>query len=334
MDPLDVFFFAYCVYIIFGIATFFPVILFIPFFINFSNDAFLIIFVFFELSIIIYIIISHRGKFSCYPILAYFIIQTISSIFFLVSFLLRRINLFLLIFSIFVKIGIYPFHFWFINVCSIIKWRDLFYIISFQKFLPVFVFFNFFEMDLLIEIVKVISIFNLFVAWANCYISIDARLFFSYNSIVDQSWLVVIFILDECMAYVYIFIQVLFIRLFFINLDKCVITYISDFSLRDKNSLNLMISMFTFIGVPPRLGFILKVFIIGYFLSKFVFIIFFFLLFVKITNIFFFVRPIMIIFSKESYSLIKMRIESMTKISLLNLLVNLLGVFLLAFFVN
>lgn len=309
-----------------------PHILFGAFFFNFINDSFVTIFIYLELSIMIFILIIHISKYSCYPGMKYFFIQTLSSILFICSFLFIYINTFVLLLSMFIKSGFWPFHVWLINLCSSLNWLSIFYLLRFQKFLPFYIIFSFHNLSSFFIFFFFFLSVNLLVGWLNCYRVVDSHSFLGYNSIVDQSWLAFGFMSRDYLAYIYIFVYTIFSYLIFINLDIYQIKNISHFGGDSSCSVNFGLSMLSVIGLPPTLGFFLKFIIVYYCICKSLLFSSFFFLVVKILRIFFFSRPLIACLNYWDQSVNYTIFSSLSKLSLINFCLNLFG-FLLLFFI-
>jgi len=304
-----------------------PHILFGTFFFNFINDSFVSIFLYLELSIIIFILIMNINKYSCYPAIKYFFIQTISSIIFIASFIFIFINIFILLISIFVKRGLWPFHIWLINLCNTTSWITIFYLITFQKFLPIYIIFSFNNLRMIHNLLFFVLIINLITGWLNCYTITDARIFFGYNSITDQSWLFFAIISREHLAYAYIFTYTIFSYLIFINLDKYQTKRIRHFGCDNVCSINLSLNIVSIIGLPPRLGFFLKFIIVYYYIYKSILLSSLLFIFIKIIRIFFFSRPIITAINVWEKNIYNNVFNSVTNMSIVNLLLNVFGLF-------
>jgi len=297
------------------------------------NDNFLIMFIFLELSMIIFICIMHRGKYSCYCSIKYFLVQTISSILFISSFLLFYLNSYILLFSMLIKIGVWPFHIWFINICLVISWINLFYILSFQKFFPIYIIFCFYSFNSLSFIFLIIIMLNCLVGFLNCFYIIDIRGFFGYTGIVDQSWLICGFIFSDFTGYLYIFIYIIFRFLIFFNFDKYRVKYLSFINFNFSSNCIFILNFISLIRIPPSFGFFLKFIFIYIFIYNGLYFFSFLFIFIKIIRIFFFSRCIILLVNNYSTDFTRNSFSEFLSYIFFNFLLNIFGVFILFFLI-
>ena len=280
--------------------------------------------------IMIFIVIIHTDKYSCLFSIQFFFVQTLSSILFILSFLSILVNWLVLVLSIIVKTGTWPFHTWIINLCISLSWKRLFFLITLQKIVPLYVLCSFYNEYFSSGFFFFFFFINIYVGWINCYSSSDLRLFLAYNSIIDQSWIVLGCTCLDTLGYLYIFTYTLFSYLLFINLESYYTKYVSGLSLDCLSNFNISSSLISLIGLPPSLGFFLK-FIIIYelFCENHFYIIFLFIL-MKMVTLYFFFRPLSVTSFIASLS-VNYNGVNFSKLPSLNLITNLFGFLILLF---
>lgn len=157
-----------------------------------SSSSFIIIWFLIEINTIFFLSLLTKNnknkKIRIKNSFNYFIIQIISSVFFLISFFILDNFLSILIFnfSITIKIGVWPFHFWYLKILYFI---DISYIIflfiTWQKIIPLFIMFynlkNFF-------LLLIISFFRFLVSGfiLNKYNNFKSTIIFS--SLNNNGW--------------------------------------------------------------------------------------------------------------------------------------------------
>ena len=107
-----------------------------------------IMWVWLELNTIVFLLLIYRNRIygQIELIVKYFLVQSLSSAIFLyrILFLILRYEelrvkiIFFL--SILIKLGIFPFHLWVLNIRKMLDWQILFILLTFQKILPLILF--------------------------------------------------------------------------------------------------------------------------------------------------------------------------------------------------
>ena len=151
--------------------------------------------------------------------LKYFIPQRIGSIILLFSFLLSKVNgviffyyifNFIFIFGLFIKIGIFPFHLWFLRIIIKLDSFNIFILITVQKLIPFI--FLIISLKLFILIFRIISIF--FSTFFSFY-QTSVKKILGYSSIFNTRWLLYLLLIRKVLWLLY-FIFYLLIRGYFI----------------------------------------------------------------------------------------------------------------------
>ena len=158
---------------------------FLFFFFLFTSSNFIIFWVFMEFMMLIFIGMSYtlfRRNFS--SLILYFLVQTISS-FSIFLFYLSFSTLFLSL-SFFMKLSIFPFHFWFVNVCYRFPNFVLFLSSSFHK-VPVFFIILFFLPSFSHFYFFLSILFTLLVSGSMMIVSSDFRSMLLASSVGNNS---------------------------------------------------------------------------------------------------------------------------------------------------
>lgn len=192
--------------------------------------------------------------------LKYFIVQRLSSGgMFLVNVLLiiraRKTLYGFLILFLFIKLGISPFHFWFIYMGFYLDYFTLFLIIRFQKFggWLLYLQFNFQDKFLMFFLLRLI--FSLYLLSQVKRI----KLVLLFSSIFSIIWFILIKFYFRELLIIYIIYRLILFRILSIMFIRRT-SYLNTFFYRfwDRKIFKILL-LWRFSGLPPFLGFFLKV---------------------------------------------------------------------------
>lgn len=230
-------------------------------FISLRVNSNFLIWILLELNIIRFLpIISSKEHIEIENSIKYFLIQRWASVIFLISFFflnlfINNIN-YIIIFRIFLKLGVAPFHIWFI---SILKTRSLFILIilsTIQKIIPLVILSNIsIRFDLIYIIIFINTIFLLIILSR----IINLNKILAVSSINNIIWILfrIIFSLKLIFIFIIIYLFLLigvFILYNLYNLN--IFLQINRINYFDK--LIITIIFISLGGIPPLLGFLIK----------------------------------------------------------------------------
>lgn len=254
--------------------TFFFIVVYCLFIIfMFCVDRFFIFWSLMEISTLVFIGISYsffKNNFS--SLMIFFIIQAVSAFSLLVFYCVR--NDFIFSLSLFLKLSIFPFFFWYINIAFCFPIFILFFSRTLFK-IPAFCLANSFYYLVNYNLLFLSIIITILVRAFVMIFSNDLRMLLVSSSVVNNSW----FFLSQFVS-IEIFILYFTIYSFFLGcliFRSSTIFSISNLSYNlNLNSL-VIVSLFTLAGLPPFPLFYVKLLIIflviNYFFS-YLFIIF------------------------------------------------------------
>lgn len=229
-----------------------------------SSNSRLIIWVSLEVNILSFLpIISSNDVSPFENTIKYFLVQSLASIIFITVTMIRifkykyRIER-VLILSIVLKLGIAPFHSWFIIIIKITNLNNLFLLSTLQKFIPLVIIRSF---EVKYNLIFALFILNRFIISVNSIETIRIIKILGFSSINNLIWIILavlarskVFILFILM-YIYVLIGLLFFDPLKINFR-----FLRTFKLYDK--FLLIFVFFSLGGLPPFVGFIIKVIVI------------------------------------------------------------------------
>nr|AHX84190.1 NADH dehydrogenase subunit 2 [Catocala sp. XY-2014] len=276
--------------------------------------------------------------------LKYFLTQSIASINFLFSILLKmmllknfEMNYFLSIMinsSMLMKMGASPFHFWFPNIVEGLSWFNNFILMTWQKITPMIILSYYFNKNFILMIIM----FNAIIGSLGGLNQTSLRKIMAFSSINNLSWLLSSMMISENLWLFYLITYSFMISIMCFIFFMLNMFYINQLFINNMNSLikiNLMINFFSLGGLPPFIGFFPKWIIINFLIMNQMYLMTFTLIMMSLILLFFYIR---IIYSAFMFNYSKMKWFKIyiknNKFSLINILsfFSLLGMILSTFF--
>lgn len=194
---------------------------------------------------------------------SYYLIQAFSSSLFLVSLsliydnlMINFIGLLLYNFTLSIKIGLFPFHSWVLNLVSSINWLSIGLLSTLQKFIPIMI------LSIIIWYYYYLVV-GLFTIVIRIYYSLGLtriKVIFSYSILSHRSWITLVILnLNWWLIYYFIYriiFMIICIFNYYISLNE-----LTDFSCIFSSRFILLIYLLNLIslrGIPPFTGFLLK----------------------------------------------------------------------------
>nr|QTA50550.1 NADH dehydrogenase subunit 2 [Wiebesia pumilae] len=199
----------------------------------------------------------------------YFLIQANASMLYLFSSLFMYFNennfmIFPMIISLIVKLGIFPFHMWYIKILTNLNWMNIFLISTIQKIIP----FNI--INSLINYINpnynslmfIIITMNVIYASFMGLQSFSIKIIMGYSSMIQTSWILMLMNSNEkiCILYIltYILISSSLMWLFYyLNINFLQDLYKMKF-MKIIYMYMLIMPMLSLAGLPPFTGFLMK----------------------------------------------------------------------------
>lgn len=171
------------------------------------------------------------------------------------------INIFyLIVVSIFIKIGIFPFHRWLIKTMKSFSWVTLILIFSWQKLIPLFIVIKITEKTKIIFKISIFSalILNFFLIKIN-----NSKKIITLSSLVHNSWTFIPLLVLKEISLAYLVSYRLIVLPLIINFIRENIKRINTqiFSKKIKKEVKLL--MFSIRGIPPSIGFLIKIIVLS-----------------------------------------------------------------------
>nr|YP_009266770.1 NADH dehydrogenase subunit 2 [Cecropterus lyciades]ANK79332.1 NADH dehydrogenase subunit 2 [Cecropterus lyciades] len=245
--------------------------------------------------------------------LKYFLTQSIASINFLFSILLKMILLknfemnnllsILINSSLLMKMGSAPFHFWFPNIIEGLSWMNCLILMTWQKITPMILLSYYFNMNFLMFIM----LMNTIIGAIGGINQTSLRKLMSFSSINNLGWMMSAILISENLWILYFFIYS------FITMMMCFMFYIYNIYFINQLfifNMNFFLKFFIFInflslgGLPPFLGFFPKWIIINFLMNMKSYIICFIFIMMSLITLFFYIR---IIYSCILFNYLKLK---------------------------
>nr|WGM81117.1 NADH dehydrogenase subunit 2 [Pseudocoladenia dea]WGM81130.1 NADH dehydrogenase subunit 2 [Pseudocoladenia fabia]WNN66900.1 NADH dehydrogenase subunit 2 [Pseudocoladenia festa] len=245
--------------------------------------------------------------------LKYFLIQTIASINFLFSILLKLILLknfeinylfsILMNSSMMMKMGSVPFHFWFPNIIEGLSWLNCFILMSWQKITPMILLSYYLNKNFLMLIMMI----NTIVGAIGGINQTSLRKLMSFSSINNLGWMMLSIMISEYLWMMYFFIYSFLISIMCFSFYILNIYFINQLFIFNMNFFIKFLMLINFLsmgGLPPFLGFFPKWIVINFMIMNKFYIISFVFILMSLITLFFYIR---IIYSCILFNYLKMK---------------------------
>lgn len=235
-------------------------------------------------------------KSSIYSIEAtikYFLIQAFASILLLI-FLINKNLIFinndniLIIISLLIKLRLIPFHLWLPSIIEGLNWISCLLIITWQKISPLIIISYLNINKNIIFLIALISINSIFGLNQN-----SIRKILAISSINNTTWILFAILINENLWINYFLIYSLLNYLIIKILNNYNINYINQIKIFNLNfffKLNILILIFSIIGLPPIIGFLIKWILIKNLIYNNIYIIIIILIILTILNLLFYIK--------------------------------------------
>nr|WNO18645.1 NADH dehydrogenase subunit 2 [Seseria sambara indosinica] len=245
--------------------------------------------------------------------LKYFLIQSIASINFLFSILLKmiflknfEINNFLSILinsSMLMKMGAVPFHFWFPNIVEGMSWLNCFILMTWQKITPMILMSYYLNINFLMLIMMI----NTIVGAIGGINQTSLRKLMSFSSINNLGWLMFSILISESLWLFYFIIYSFLISMMcftFYIMNTYFINQLFIFNVNFMLKFLLFINFLSMGGLPPFLGFFPKWIVINFMIYNKFYIISFIFIMMSLITLFFYIR---IVYSCILFNYLKLK---------------------------
>nr|YP_010463318.1 NADH dehydrogenase subunit 2 [Ischyja manlia]UUJ37846.1 NADH dehydrogenase subunit 2 [Ischyja manlia]WCO10521.1 NADH dehydrogenase subunit 2 [Ischyja manlia] len=245
--------------------------------------------------------------------LKYFLTQSIASINFLFSIMMKlmllknfEMNFFLSIMinsSMLMKMGASPFHFWFPNIVEGLSWFNNFILMTWQKITPMIILSYYFNKNFILLIIMI----NAIISALGGLNQTSLRKIMAFSSINNLSWMLSSILISENLWIFYLMLYSFMISIMCFIFYLFNMFYINQLFINNMNSLikiNLLINFLSLGGLPPFIGFFPKWIIINFLIMNQMYLLTFILIMMSLILLFFYIR---IIYSTFLFNYLKMK---------------------------
>nr|YP_009743862.1 NADH dehydrogenase subunit 2 [Batocnema coquerelii]QIE12623.1 NADH dehydrogenase subunit 2 [Batocnema coquerelii] len=294
---------------------FFLFILFFSTMISISSNSWFGCWIGLEINLLSFIplISNSNNLLSSEASLKYFLTQSIASMNFLFSILIKMIlmknfemNNFISIMinsSLLMKMGSVPFHFWFPNISEGLSWFNNFILMSWQKITPMILLSYYLNMNFLYYIIML----NVMIGAFGGINQTSLRKMMAFSSINNLGWMIFSIMISENLWMFYFLLYSFLISIMFFLFYLLNMFFINQLFINNMNfmiKLNLLINFLSLGGLPPFIGFLPKWIIINFLMINNMYIMTFIMVMSSLITIYFYIR---IIYSSFLFNYIKMK---------------------------
>nr|SPP23381.1 NADH dehydrogenase subunit 2 [Archon apollinus] len=311
---------------------FFYFILIFSTLISISSNSWLGCWIGLEINLLSFIplISNSKNLLSSEAALKYFLTQSIASINFLFTILLKMIllknfeinNLISIMInsSMLMKMGSAPFHFWFPNIIEGLSWFNCFILMTWQKISPMILLSYYMNNNF----IMIIMILNVIIGAIGGINQTSLRKLMSFSSINNLGWMLSALMISEnlWLFYLLMYSFLISIMCFFFNMLN--IYFINQLFIMNMNfsiKISFLINFLSLGGLPPFLGFFPKWIIINFLMKYNLNIITFIFIMMSLIMLLYYIR---IIYSSIMFNYLKMK---WFKIFIKNKLITFINIF-------
>nr|YP_010596149.1 NADH dehydrogenase subunit 2 [Catamiarus brevipennis]WAJ48481.1 NADH dehydrogenase subunit 2 [Catamiarus brevipennis] len=236
-----------------------------------SSESWLGIWMGLEMNMISFIPILFKSKStnSAESCMIYFLVQSIGSILMLMIVLTNPSLMMLpyvedklvntmLVFSMLIKLGAPPFHFWFPEIIKKMEWTESLILMTWQKIAPMTIMSYLIVSSPMIPIIVSLSVITGAIGGLN---QTSIKKIMAFSSINHMGWMIACMKLDNLLWMLYLLIYSIIITMMISLFKKYSASYINQLTMNSSTFSEKMLIIILFLslgGLPPFLGFLPK----------------------------------------------------------------------------
>nr|UZT67490.1 NADH dehydrogenase subunit 2 [Ganaspini sp. ZJUH 20220007] len=280
------------------------------------------------ISFIPLIMFNNKNKFND-SFMKYFLIQSISSsmmLFYSISLMMNKMNfMWFMILIMLMKLGMFPFYYWYINMLLNLSWINCFLLMSVQKILIFFMMSNLvmYEFYVNVYMLNLVIVMSALMSMMLLFKNKSLKILMGCSSLNQMSWMVFsIFMSVKVWIYYYSFYMIILMNLVLIFEMNKIESLKNLFMLSKKNKLLLFSVMMSMMSIPPMVSFYMKSFMLLYLLMDLMFMLGYLLIMSSVGFMYFYMKIFLtsMIFS-SNVNYLNMKLMNYIHIKLVNLMV-------------
>nr|QMQ99631.1 NADH dehydrogenase subunit 2 [Spodoptera exigua]QTZ20359.1 NADH dehydrogenase subunit 2 [Spodoptera exigua]UDP55401.1 NADH dehydrogenase subunit 2 [Spodoptera exigua]CAB4246791.1 unnamed protein product [Spodoptera exigua] len=245
------------------------------------------------------LISNSNNLFSTEASLKYFLTQSIASLNFLFTILIKltlmknfEMNNFLSIMmnsSMLMKMGSVPFHFWFPNIIEGLSWLNSFILMTWQKITPL-ILLSYYMNNYFINIIVILNVIIGAIGGLN---QTSLRKLMAFSSINNLGWMIMSISISETLWIFYFSLYSFMISImcfFFYILNMFFINQLFMNNMNFMIKINILINFLSLGGLPPFIGFFPKWIIINFLINNNMYLMTFIFIMMSLIMLFFYIR--------------------------------------------
>nr|BAJ24465.1 NADH dehydrogenase subunit 2 [Orestes mouhotii] len=204
--------------------------------------------------------------------LTYFMVQTIASMFLLMSIIMmfnknmpnsmNNTMLTMMMSSLMMKSGMSPFHSWLPKVMEGMNWYNCFILMTWQKIMPLMMMSNIVELNWITTMTIIMSVIVGAVGGLN---QTSLRKLMAYSSISNNGWMLMAMLISETTWLMYLIIYMIMMLTMTLSMNMYMNYHMNQLISMNETTIKklmLMMNMMSMGGMPPMLGFMPKLLVI------------------------------------------------------------------------
>nr|YP_010586108.1 NADH dehydrogenase subunit 2 [Chimarra paramonorum]UZZ43844.1 NADH dehydrogenase subunit 2 [Chimarra paramonorum] len=270
------------------------------------------------------VLIFKQNMYNLESTIKYFIIQSITSMFFLIAIMMylqtfSPFNSLLVNLSLLMKLNSSPFHYWGMNMILGLTWQNIIIFLTWQKIIPMILLFYNFNFTLMMIFIILNSLFGS-IEGLN---QVSLKKIILFSSINHLSWMLMIFYMNENLWMMYFLIYssiLMIITSYNYMMNNLKMNQMYSMKITHLNNFFLLMNLLSLGGLPPFLGFFPKWITIKFMLMNNLYFINLLMILCSLLTLFFYLR---LFYSSSFLMMFKikwMHINNTKNLFLLNIL--------------
>nr|AFI23461.1 NADH dehydrogenase subunit 2 [Hypselosoma matsumurae] len=257
------------------------------------------------------LMLEEKNSLSPEAIMIYFLIQSLMSILFMMIILISSISIMSTLFmdkftkmivttSMLMKMGVPPFHFWFLMIMNKIEWKMCIMLMTIQKLNPLIILSSIIYQEK--YLILIMSMMSTIVGAIGGMNQSSLKMIMAYSSINHSGWMMSCLLFNNQLWLMYMIIYAMMITPIFMYMNYNSLNFLMQLMMNSKIKENMVfsMSMMSMGGMPPMLGFINKMIVIQEMMKNGMIMIMLIMIMMSVIILFYYSRIMMITIINKS----------------------------------